>query len=116
LSLLCDLGGSGLYSKAARTIWNYGYEFWIVVGPQVEPEGEMRIVGFEGGLYAVLRLPAPFQDDPYQSIPNGWQQLTTWLEASAYQAGTHQWLEEHFKYEATPPGQWSMDLYLPIVE
>ena len=23
---------------------NYGYEFWIVVGPDVEPEGEIKIV------------------------------------------------------------------------
>jgi DNA gyrase inhibitor GyrI len=95
---------------------NYGYEFWMVVGPEVEPQGEMRILSFEGGLYAVLRLPAPFQDDPYLSIPNGWQQLTTWLEASDYHMGTHQWLEEQIQYEETPPGQWSMDLYLPIAE
>ena len=95
---------------------NYGYEYWMAVGPEVEPEGEMRILGCEGGLYAVLRLPAPFQDDPYQSIPNGWQQLTHWLAASIYQMGGHQWLEEHFKYEGTPPGQWSLDLYLPIAE
>jgi DNA gyrase inhibitor GyrI len=95
---------------------NYGYEFWMVVGPDVEPEGEMRIIEFTGGLYAVLRLPAPFQDDPYQSIPNGWQALMTWQEGSPYRIGCQQCLEEQFKYEETPPGQWSMDLYLPIVE
>ena len=69
----------------------------------------MRILSFTGGLYAVLRLPAPFQDDPYLSIPNGWQQLTAWLEASDYQMGTHQWLEEQIQYEATPPasGVWT---------
>jgi DNA gyrase inhibitor GyrI len=94
---------------------NYGYEYWMTVGPDVEPEGEMRVVAFQGGLYAVHRLPDPF-NDPWKSIPEGWQQLTTWLESSRYQMAGHQWLEEHFKYELTPPGQWSLDLYLPIAE
>ena len=32
---------------------NYGYEFWITVDPDVEPEGDIRIVDFFGGLYAI---------------------------------------------------------------
>ena len=34
---------------------NYGYEFWLEVGSEVEPEGEIRVQNFTGGLYAVTR-------------------------------------------------------------
>ena len=35
---------------------NYGYETWVTVGPEVQPEGEIMIKDFAGGLYAVTRL------------------------------------------------------------
>ena len=35
---------------------NYGYEFWMVVGQDVEPEGEIAAKDFAGGLYAVTRV------------------------------------------------------------
>jgi DNA gyrase inhibitor GyrI len=94
---------------------NYGYELWIIVSPEVEPQGEMRILDFGGGLYAVHRLDAPFSS-PYELIPEGWKQLVTWKEDSAYKTGKHQWLEEHLRTEKTPPGEWSLDLHLPIIE
>lgn len=94
---------------------NYGYEFWITVGPEVEPEGEMRIQQFPGGLYAVTRLADPFSD-PYVIIPEGWKQLVMWAENSRYQIGSQQCLEEHLFSEATPSGGWVMELYLPITE
>ena len=31
---------------------NYGYEFWLAVGPDVKPEGELNLKDFPGGLYA----------------------------------------------------------------
>ncbi|MBN1668396.1 MAG: GyrI-like domain-containing protein, partial [Anaerolineales bacterium] len=31
---------------------NYGYEIWLPVGPEVEPEGDLRVIQFDGGLYA----------------------------------------------------------------
>ena len=37
---------------------NYGYEFWLVVGPEVEATAEAPVLEFEGGLYAVARRPA----------------------------------------------------------
>ena len=94
---------------------NYGYEFWITVGPEVEPEGEVRIQQFSGGLYAVARLDDPFFD-PYQAIPDGWKKLVMWAENSPYQMGSQQYLEEHLLGEVTPSGGWSMDLYLPLAE
>ena len=32
---------------------NYGYEFWITVGEDVESDGEAEVKAFPGGLYAV---------------------------------------------------------------
>lgn len=93
---------------------NYGYEFWITIGTEVEPEGDMRILDFPGGLYAVLRLVDPFSD-PYQFIPEGWKQLVMWAEDSPYEIGSQQCLEELLVTEETPPGSRSMDLYLPVV-
>ena len=94
---------------------NYGYEFWITVGPEVEPEGEMRIRQFSGGSFAVLSLADPFAD-PYQMIPEGWKQLVKWVEDSSYQIDKQQYLEEHLLSESAPAGGWKMDLYLPVVE
>lgn len=103
---------------------NYGYEFWITVAPEVEPDdavlddlvqGSMRVVEFGGGLYAVLHLADPFAA-PYERIPAGWEALVRWLEDSPYQHGGHQWLEEHLMRAQTPDEGWDMDLYLPIVE
>jgi len=73
---------------------NYGYEFWITVGPEVEPEGEIRVLDFRGGSYAVLA----FEDsggDPYETIPAAWKELDVWVAENKRQHGNHQWLEEH---------------------
>lgn len=94
---------------------NYGYEFWITVGPDIEPEGEMRIQQFAGGQFAVLRLADPF-NDPYTTIPEGWKQLVMWAEDGPYQIGNQQCLEEHLMSDSAPSGGWIMDLYLPLAE
>ncbi|NLG49716.1 MAG: GyrI-like domain-containing protein [Chloroflexi bacterium] len=92
---------------------NYGYELWITVEPEVEPDGDTRIVDFAGGLYAVTRVLEI--GDPYQSIPTAWKQLYTWCEDSPYRFGTHQCLEEHLRTPETS-GEWTLDLYMPIIE
>ena len=91
----------------------YGYEFWIEIGPEVQAEGEMRIVDFAGGLYAVARCsPRP---GAFETIGETWQKLVTWREDSRYRSAGHQCLEEHI--DVTEPGQvFDLDLYLPIAE
>ena len=90
---------------------NYGYEFWITVGPDVEPGGEATIKEFSGGLYAVTRCKgAP-------NIGKTWHQLGTWCENSKYQYASHQWLEEHMAPPAVTPHNDEglvLDLYLPL--
>ena len=99
---------------------NYGYEVWIQVGPEVEPEGEVRIVGFDGGLYAVARCEVPSGN--YDVIGRIWKGLATWREDSQYKCASHQWLEKsvlipQWPIPIEPPGiEFVMDLYLPIAE
>jgi DNA gyrase inhibitor GyrI len=93
---------------------NYGYEFWVQVGPDAEPEGEVRILGFEGGLYAVTRCEV-LDQDPGEVIPVTWKNLVTWQEESKYEHGSHQWMEEHFPVGGSFD-QFTLDLYMPISE
>jgi DNA gyrase inhibitor GyrI len=91
---------------------NYGYEFWIAVGPDVEPEGDIRIKEFPGGLYAVTRCEAK---NPWEDIPGTWQRLVAWREGSKYRGAAHQWLERHLG-PLEPVDEFVLDLYLPIGE
>jgi DNA gyrase inhibitor GyrI len=72
---------------------NYGYEFWIVVEPDLVPDGDIRVVDFSGGLYAVM--PMEEIEDPYTDIPAAWRRLNSWIAESGHQMGSHQWLEAH---------------------
>lgn len=93
---------------------NYGYEVWMSVDEDVQPEGEAKLVDFAGGLYAVLCCPVV---RPWEDIPATWQKLVSWLDASAYSHGAHQWLEEHIDPKDGPDGvEFTLDLYLPLRE
>ena len=92
---------------------NYGYEFWIAVGEDVEPEDEVRIAGFGGGSYAVLRVEVV--DDAYAAIPEGWKQVHRWCEEQGYRFGSHQWLEEHLSAPGAKGGIFTLDLHMPII-
>lgn len=93
---------------------NYGYEFWIEVGPAVASAPGVAIKEFPGGLYAVTRCEV--QDDPGERIPATWQALVRWREGSRYKSAHHQWLEEHISTSGMPTGGFVLDLYLPIAE
>lgn len=90
---------------------NYGYELWLAVGPEVEPEEDVPIRKFEGGLYAVTRCQG------VETIGETWQALVKWLTASSYGHADHQWLEEHLNQTFPPPdSELVLDLYAPIAE
>jgi DNA gyrase inhibitor GyrI len=89
---------------------NYGYEIWTEIGPQVEPEGDIRIVDFCGGLYAVTRF------ENLENIGRVWQELVRWRESSKYKPGHHQWLENLHNPLEADPAKYIFDLYLPITE
>ena len=92
---------------------NYGYEFWMQVGPESEAEGEIELKKFAGGLYAVIRCEV--KRDAYESIPATWGKLVAWRENSRYECASHQWLEEHISVDE-PGCDFVLDLYLPIAE
>ena len=89
---------------------NYGYEFWITVDADEEPQGEVRIQEFRGGLYAVTRCKG------VENITETWKQLVKWLVDSKYKHACHQWLEEHLGPVEPPLDELLLDLYAPIAE
>lgn len=88
---------------------HYGYETWITVGPEVQPEGEMGVKEFRGGLYAVTHIKGP-EDEIFPT----WQKLVAWVEKSRYTPARHQWLEEHFWDQLPDPNHAELDLMMPI--
>jgi DNA gyrase inhibitor GyrI len=89
---------------------NYGYEIWAVIPPEVEPEGDIRMVEFGGGLYAVTHF------ENLENIGNVWKELVKWRENSPYQCGNQQWLENLHNPLEPDPAKFVFDLYLPIKE
>ena len=93
---------------------NYGYEYWLSVGDDVQSDNNTTIKEFSGGMYAVLRCVV--SSSPWEIIPASWGQLVKWLESSHYKLGNHQCLEEHLtRFDSNDQG-FILDLYLPITE
>jgi AraC family transcriptional regulator len=94
---------------------NYGYDVWLTVDKSIQADGEVRILEFPGGLYAVTRVDVK---NPGDDIPATWQKLVKWMEASKYRHGRHQWLEEHIGPLGEMGGEqpFTLDLHLPISE
>lgn len=91
----------------------YGYECLITVGPEVEPEGKVKIKEIPGGLYAVARCQGP------QNIFSIWMILfSKWLRTSKYERDedNEPGLEELITPLEPLQEKWIFDLYLPIKE
>jgi DNA gyrase inhibitor GyrI len=88
---------------------NYGYEQWMTVTLEVEPDGDARIKTFHGGLYAVTSC-------KLGKITETWKKLVLWREGSRYKRGHHQWLEECLAPFTNTGDEEPFDIYLPIVE
>ena len=88
---------------------NYGYEIWLPVAEDVKPEGDLRIVDFTGGLYAITNFKG------LENIGEVWHEMVRWREGSKYKPAYHQCLEELLTYYV-PPEEYVFNLYLPIAE
>ena len=89
---------------------NYGYEIWVEPGERIEPAGDIRLVDFPGGLYAVTRF------ENIDHIGRVWGELVQWREASKYKEAHHQWLENLLNPLEPDFSKLVFDLYLPISE
>ncbi len=89
---------------------NYGYDFLLTVGPEVEGEGDIRVMDFAGGLYAVSACKSP------ENLPAAWKQMVMWRENSVYLPANHQWLEEHTNIDEPDFKEWVINMYLPVRE
>jgi DNA gyrase inhibitor GyrI len=84
----------------------YGYELWIRVGADVEPQDEIELKEFPGGTYAVTT---------HQGFPNpeAWMKLWQWVQSSQFT-----WRKTHeLEKVVNPFGREEdivCDLYLPI--
>lgn len=97
----------------------YGYEFWIRVEPDVEPEGDIKIKEFEGGLYAVTtcKLKQELESEFFQKegYLESWKKLVNWVKSSKYKYGKHQCLEKAHDPNASME-ELVLDLYCSIEE
>ena len=120
--LLAKGSGSRLFGRNTYPTDNpepHGYEFFLAVGPDIEPEGDIDVREMPGGLCAVLR----FKD--LSNIGEAWKYLWKWIEESEYehigwQKGEHGWVngfEEHLNwYEQKPQNEWIFDLWVQLKE
>jgi len=91
---------------------NYGYEIWLVVGPDVEAKPPIEIKEIPGSRYAVTRFTG------LSNIGRFWRELVAWFEDSPYTRPPN-WctcLEEVTNPAETDPEEWTFDLYLPIAD
>ncbi len=88
----------------------YGYEFWMKVGAETEPEDEIRIGEFFGGTYAVARCEV---NGHPENILAAWQLLATWCKQNNHTMG-HNALE---RFLTTPDDleRLVLELHCPIV-
>jgi len=89
---------------------NYGYEMWLVVGPDVDAEPPIEIKEIPGSKYAVTRFTG------LPKIGKVWRDLVAWFEDSSYTRPPN-WctcLEQVINPAETDPEKWTFDLYLPI--
>ncbi len=93
---------------------NRGYEFWITVGEEIQEDEEVKIKEFAGGLYATLVCEV--KGYPYEIIPAKWQELVKWMESRHYKFGNYPCLEEHLSRGETSSDDFTLVLFLPIVE
>ena len=89
----------------------YGYEFWIRVDPDTEPNGDIQIRDFPGGMYAVTKC--ALLGDP--NILETWKLLWDWVQASEYEHRKTHELEKP-QNPLSPEEDLILDLYLPIEE
>ncbi|MFW9844244.1 MAG: effector binding domain-containing protein [Candidatus Thorarchaeota archaeon] len=96
----------------------YGYEFWIRIGPDIEPEGEIRVKEFKGGMFAVAtcRLKEEMEAEQFnkEGFLNSWRRLQLWLaQSKEYKLAKNPGLERS-RNPTAPFDEIVLDLHMPI--
>ena len=90
---------------------DYGYEFWIRVGPDIQSEGEIVVKDFPGGLFAVATC--RLLGDPAGELGDVWTRL--W---ESTQTGSYRWRRGHELERPHDPlaseDDLTLDLLLPV--
>jgi DNA gyrase inhibitor GyrI len=84
------------------------YTAWVTVSAAAQPDDQVAVVDFPGGLYAAMPVRAEGE-----AIKAGWEQLDVWLPSSSYRPGAQPCLEEHHQMWA---GDWRIELWLSLAE
>ena len=85
----------------------YGYEFWIAVGPDANTPSGIEVKDFPGGRYAVTSCRVG-------DVPQSWKALLRWVHSSDYTwRRSAQELERILNPLATP-NELLLELYLPL--
>lgn len=91
---------------------NYGYEFWMEVGPDVAGDEEIVIKEIPARRYAMTHFRG------LENIGRVWQELVLWVENSPHEHATHgtECLEELLTPPSVPLEAFEFNLYLPIAD
>ena len=90
----------------------YGYEFWIRIESDMQVDNT-KTIEFPGGTYAVTTC--KIIGDPLGPVPDVWQMLLKWVEASSHRRRhTHEL--ERVVNPGAPDSELILELYLPIEE
>ncbi|MHA2245336.1 MAG: AraC family transcriptional regulator [Candidatus Hodarchaeales archaeon] len=87
----------------------YGYELLMNIGPEMEPEGDIKTKEIPGGLYAVARVKGVW------NIYKTWVYLNEWLATTDYELDEEN--EPGLEECLTPfvdVNEMIFDLYLPV--
>jgi DNA gyrase inhibitor GyrI len=97
---------------------SYGYEFFLTVGPDVEPGDGIDLREIPGGLYAVLRF------EGLDNMGEAWERMWDWIGGSEHEhmgwrKEEHGWCDG-FEENLTPlekaPEKWMFDLWVQLEE
>lgn len=97
----------------------HGYEFFLTIGPDIEPLDDIDVKEISGGSYAVLRF------KNLNIIGDAWNRLFTWIEESEYERvgwrkSEHGWVDGYEEnldpFGGLPPEDWVFDLWVKLKE
>ena len=122
LGLLADLENHPVYGfnnpDPSPGSKEYGYEFWIRIGPDIEPDGEIGVKEFKGGLFAVatskLKEEIDAEHFKKEGFLSSWRRLQLWLAQSKEYKLAKNYCLERSRDPTASFDKIILDLHMPI--